>query len=787
MPGWILVANRFSLLPIMRKYGRLSTVTASLTCLVVVAGCSNIRQQSLELPLPALPSEAAVATDTNDESDFPLLTSRRSAAGTGTTENPINNAPIIDQTAISNDFPAIKVEQIQSVQSFLPPENELQLKQPSARFVGTLDKADVKSTDITITDAALPAPTIAAASHESKSENCETCESPEVCEVDETGQCGCCKKSELPKLAKMEPLGPEQLTELFGSNRTRAEATPNAPLPSALKPVQTADSAAEPIRLVAMQDTETTVPQERRAIAELAQTQNKAQLLIPIAPAELQAYKAESEQLKAQAARTTAAAARTIKVSPLIDLNLAKATDSFAAPVAATAEMVDANQSKFIPVSTSGIQVSAVPFQSLPALIPTPVIVPVEPVKELEPAASAAAVPPIQEPTPKVAMLDIVQAIEIPQPTKIIEVDVDSDPVDVVELVEDLEQASQMASNNFSPLLSISERPIEAVVKRKTDASATQSEMVKQTDQSFQAPTAVEIVDDETNDFAVTPPSVNIDPLADENTLEDENPLTNENPSPDVVWLEDFDRTTRADPMMELSGLPDPSQIEKDHAELAKSNKFDPSSIDPLDRMDPRVLLAKLDGPAKPIVPIAPPKIIVPAPNNDLIEKQLAAQNSVLQKLQKTVDQLKPKPVTVTKVVPELTLSNAAFCTKISGFGQFKPFASNSFSGSQKTLLYCEVENQTSKQFTNSDGSQQFETVLRASLVIRDESGNIVQTANFPVIKDVARQRRRDFYVYFPVQFDNLTRGVYDLELSVEDASASETAVLRPFMRFSVK
>ena len=134
-----------------------------------------------------------------------------------------------------------------------------------------------------------------------------------------------------------------------------------------------------------------------------------------------------------------------------------------------------------------------------------------------------------------------------------------------------------------------------------------------------------------------------------------------------------------------------------------------------------------------------------------------------------------------------LTLNNAAFCTKITGFGQFESFAANTFSGSQRTLLYCEVENQTSKRFTGFDGSDQFETVLHGSVVIYDANDRVVQTEKFPAIKDIARQQRKDFYVYFPVQFNELARGDYRLELSVEDVAGNETTVLRPFMRFSVK
>ena len=79
MPGWILVANRFSLLPTIRSGGFLRVI-ASLSCLVVVSGCSNIRQPSLEMPLPVLPSEAARASQTTDgKIDLPSLAESDSA------------------------------------------------------------------------------------------------------------------------------------------------------------------------------------------------------------------------------------------------------------------------------------------------------------------------------------------------------------------------------------------------------------------------------------------------------------------------------------------------------------------------------------------------------------------------------------------------------------------------------------------------------------------------------------------------------------------------------------
>jgi len=186
MPGWILVANRFSLLPIIRKRGLLSVI-APLACLVVVSGCSNIRQNSVGLPLPILPSENATATETSDEaSALHLLTASGSAESVSTEEGSTQNTSAFDQAAFKNDFAASEFEQSPSVQNFLPSENDFQQQQPHARFLGLLDKADMTDIKLTaVTDKAAPAPAIIKASHVIDSESCET---PEAC--DATAQCG---------------------------------------------------------------------------------------------------------------------------------------------------------------------------------------------------------------------------------------------------------------------------------------------------------------------------------------------------------------------------------------------------------------------------------------------------------------------------------------------------------------------------------------------------------------------------------------------------------------------
>ena len=742
MPGWILVANRFSLLLIIRSNGGLLSVLASLTCLVVVSGCSNMRQQSLDLPLPILPSEVATATQTADgrpiapvlpPSDFAKDSSKQSDSA-------------LDHDSAKNDFVAGEFELNPSSQNSLPSENDFQPQQPLAKFAGELGK--VEMTDIKLAasiEEAGPAPAIAKASFESDVENCE---SPEACNANGTAQCACCKKNELPKLTVVEPMDPEQMPELFGSNRTTTENKITSPVQLALQPLPAKNVDSAPIRLTARQDSEAIESQQHSENGTFAQTQNKAQMLIPIAPAELQASKAEVDQIKRQEAQT-AAMPPAIKVSPIMDIESSTAKNLLAVPANAVSaneavtSTVNAgtDQSKFIPVSSSGIQVSEVPFRSLPVLLPEPVVAPAEPIAEQKkPGDFVVTLAPITGPMPVPAPIEIVKAIEIVE------------PVESPKLVED-SQEEQKPSNDFSPSLTKPTESIEDfVVEQTTEVEAVQSENVQRA-----------------NEFVFALPSEDINPLSDVEPSASVSPSANTNPVPG------------------LSDLPDMSQIEKELAEFKKLNTFDPSTVIEADRMDPKVLIAKLDGPAKPIA--SPVRVIevAAAPNNEIITQQLAAQSSALQELQDAIKQLKTKPVAAIPAAPKLTLNNAAFCTKISGFGQFKPFAANNFSGSQKTLLYCEVENQTSKQFTNFDGSQQFETVLHGSIVIYDANNQVVQSASFPAIKDVARHQRRDFYVYFPVQFDDLDRGDYRLELSIEDASASKTAVLQPYMRFSVR
>jgi len=132
-----------------------------------------------------------------------------------------------------------------------------------------------------------------------------------------------------------------------------------------------------------------------------------------------------------------------------------------------------------------------------------------------------------------------------------------------------------------------------------------------------------------------------------------------------------------------------------------------------------------------------------------------------------------------------LKIGSGAFCTEVSGFGQFKTFASDAFKPGQKVLVYCEVENYNSVEQVADSGTT-FNTRLRGSYAIYDSTGHAVQQAEFPVVEDIARRRRRDFYMHLPITIGDLSAGNYELHLLVEDLGGNKTASLTPPLIFTI-
>lgn len=161
--------------------------------------------------------------------------------------------------------------------------------------------------------------------------------------------------------------------------------------------------------------------------------------------------------------------------------------------------------------------------------------------------------------------------------------------------------------------------------------------------------------------------------------------------------------------------------------------------------------------------------------DNDLLQHHTAHQT--LTHLRHAVAQLES--------LANLKVSSGAFCTEVSGYGQFELFQSHQFESGQKVLVYCEVENYSTIEQRN-ESSSTFHTKLRGSYAIYDSAGHAVQQAEFPVMEDVARKRRRDFYMHLPITIGDLSAGAYELHLLVEDLGGNKTASLTPPLAFVV-
>ncbi len=144
------------------------------------------------------------------------------------------------------------------------------------------------------------------------------------------------------------------------------------------------------------------------------------------------------------------------------------------------------------------------------------------------------------------------------------------------------------------------------------------------------------------------------------------------------------------------------------------------------------------------------------------------------------------EPAEPVAIEQSLRLVNANFCTSVSGYGQFDAFEANRFGPHQHLLVYCEIENFHSVKEDETDGSEKFVTRLRGSYTILDADGKQVDGYEFPVVDDIARNQRRDFYVHLPVQLGDLPAGNYSIQLNIDDLNGNTSANLAIPLEFEV-
>ncbi len=144
------------------------------------------------------------------------------------------------------------------------------------------------------------------------------------------------------------------------------------------------------------------------------------------------------------------------------------------------------------------------------------------------------------------------------------------------------------------------------------------------------------------------------------------------------------------------------------------------------------------------------------------------------------------KAMTRLESIAELQIKNGAFCCEITGFGKHKPFPENKFQPGQPILVYCEVENYES-QDREIDSKTVVQSRFQGSYQIHNEDGQQVQAGDFPTIEDTAPQRRRDFYLYFKIDLNQLEPGNYRLRMEIEDLNAQKKGNLEQDLLFIVQ
>jgi hypothetical protein len=123
----------------------------------------------------------------------------------------------------------------------------------------------------------------------------------------------------------------------------------------------------------------------------------------------------------------------------------------------------------------------------------------------------------------------------------------------------------------------------------------------------------------------------------------------------------------------------------------------------------------------------------------------------------------------------DLGIPTLALCRKVEGFGRYDPIEPLRFVAGKAhpVIIYCEVENFSSQL---NDGKM-WETKLSQDAVLYTETGLPVWSVKTESFSDLARNRRRDFFVVKLVSLpDNLVIGRYLLKVTIIDQQANRVA-----------
>lgn len=173
-----------------------------------------------------------------------------------------------------------------------------------------------------------------------------------------------------------------------------------------------------------------------------------------------------------------------------------------------------------------------------------------------------------------------------------------------------------------------------------------------------------------------------------------------------------------------------------------------------------------------PAAPTSDPKPATPPPQPAPAPVQAAAPQADA-----------PASAPTTDAAPEtLSLPFAALCSRVEGYGLYTLLPSGAFVAGRPAamVLYTEVDHFTSTPVPVPDdpGVTAHQTELTQTVTLYLDADGSRQAA-FPeaTIKDVARTRRRDFYLVQRLDLPrNLSVGRYNLKVTVRDVAAKAVA-----------
>lgn len=145
----------------------------------------------------------------------------------------------------------------------------------------------------------------------------------------------------------------------------------------------------------------------------------------------------------------------------------------------------------------------------------------------------------------------------------------------------------------------------------------------------------------------------------------------------------------------------------------------------------------------------------------------------------KTLSHLR-EAMTSLESMASLQLRNLTFCEAIRSFGDYDIANSTTIDPGAPLLVYCEVENYSTRKMTNSSG-QRHVAQLKPSYAIYNEQRQVVYQQDYPTVEDQCKSLRQDFYLI--VQLDvpaTLPRGNYQLVITVEDLQGSKVTTGTP-------